>query len=158
MLIKINDKSRLPILPLWRLIFRFTFDKKTCAYNTKKIIEEQLLKWHSFIQANKKSELEKFGLDPETQFTPVGQKGSILDEFEYQLVMMRQWVRDEEEDKFRHKIETYIRSNTDYRLVKPMAFAFPECSGLRNTDRGLAHLRQAMKDNPQDYEERKKGR
>lgn len=151
MLLQIHDKERLAIMPLWRLIFRFTFEKKNCPHTIKKTIEDQLLKWNSFIQINKARELEKYGLDPEMEFVPVGKKGSILDEFEYQLGLMCSWVVREEKGEFQSKIDAYGRAKIDYRLVEPMCKVFPECAANRNVARGHSHLLQNIKDFPDIY-------
>lgn len=151
MLLQIHDKERLPILHVWRLIFRFTFEKKNCPHTMKKTIEDQLLKWNCFIQLNKARELDKFGLDPEMEFVAVGKKGSILDEFEYQIGLMCSWVVREEKGEFEGKVAAYVRAKIDYRLAEPMCKVFPECTTNRNMARGRSALLQNIKDFPEIY-------
>ncbi len=151
MLIQVHDKERMTIVQLWRLIFKFTFDKKNCPYNAKKTVEDQLLKWNGFIQMNKAMELDKYGIDKDTQFTPIGQKGSILDEMEYQVGMMCSWVVREEKGDFQGKIEAYARAKIDYRTAEPMCKMFPESNNLRNMARGKVALAQNMKEFPEIY-------
>lgn len=156
MLLQIHDKERMALVPLWRLIFKFTFDKKSCAHTTKKTIEDQLLKWNGFVQINKARELEQFGLDPDSQFVPVGQKGSILDECEYQLGLMCSWVVREEKDEFLPKVDAYKRANVDYRMCEPMCKVFPEITKNRNFERGHRALIQNIRDFPEIYRNIKK--
>lgn len=147
--IKVNSSDRMPLLDMWRLIFKFTFDKKNCPYNTKITLETELLKWNGYVKMEKVRIMNKYGLDNE--FIPVGQKGSIIDEIEYQVGYMCSWCVREEQGEFKALVDTYKRSNIDYRLAEPMRKVFPECKQLRNYARGRAAMIQAMKDNPQDY-------
>ena len=153
MLLQIHDKERLPILHVWRLIFRYTFEKKNCPHTMKKTIEDQLLKWNCFVQLNKAKELEMYGIDKDMEFVPVGKKGSILDEFEYQLGLMCSWVVREEKGEFQPKVDAYNRAQIDYRMVEPMCKVFPECVANRNYARGHRALLQNIKDFPQIYKD-----
>ncbi len=158
MLINMHDKSRMPIKYLWQLIFTFTFAKETTGHMTKDIIGEQIVKWNGFIQINKARELEQYGLDPQAAAIPVGQKGSVLDEMEYQIQLMASWVVREEKEEFRSKIELYKKHKIDFHLVEPMCHVFPEFANRRNKAKGLAALAAAMKANPEDYADPKKKR
>ena len=158
MLININDKSRMPIKPLWQLIFTFTFAKSSCGHMTKDIIVQQLCKWNGFIQINKARELDMYGLDPTMAAVPVGKKGSALDEMEYQLQLMCSWVVREEKGEFEKRVELYKKHKIDFRLAEPMCHVFPEYAGRRNMKKGLIALKAAMKANPQDYADPKKKR
>lgn len=149
-LLQVHSNDRMPLMELWRLIFKFTFDKKSCAYSTKQTIETNLLKWNDLIKYQKRILTEKFGPGFDG-YVPVGKKGSVLDEVEYQVGMMCSWVVREENGDFEYKIETFKKAGIDYRLAEPMSKAFPECNKLRNFRRARAALKQAMKDNPQDY-------
>lgn len=155
MLINIEDKERMAIVPLWRLIFQYTFAKKTCPYTAKQTIETQILKWNGFVNMNKAREAALYGQD--ATFTPVGKKGSILDEFEYQVGLMCSWVVREEKGEFMGKVEAYARAEVDYRLVQPMCRVFPEYASKRNYARGQSALLQNMKDFPEIYNRIKKG-
>lgn len=154
MLIKVHDNERLTIVELWRLIFKFTFDKKACAYSTKQTIETQLLKWNGFIKMNKAMEADKFGINPSTEFVAVGKKGSILDEMEYQIGMMCSWVVREENGDFEGKIEAYARAKIDYRLAEPMCKMYPEYAKKRNFAAGQDALKKNMKQFPEIYDTR----
>lgn len=152
MLINFNDKSRMPIKYLWQLIFTFTFDKKSCGHMTKDVIGKQLEKWNDFIKINKERELEKYGLDPQMAAVPVGQKGSALDEMEYQLMLMCSWAVREEKGEFMPKVELFKKHKIDFRLAEPMRHVFPEyCKSHQNPARGEAALKAAMEANPEDY-------
>jgi len=151
MLINIKDASRMPIKYLWQLIFTFTFDKKSCGHMTKDIIGQQLMKWNDFIQINKKRELEKYGLDPDAPAAPLGQKGSVLDEMEYQLQNMCSWVVREEKGDFEPKVELYKKHKIDFRLAEPQCHVFPEFQTRRNKRKGHAALLANMADKPHQY-------
>jgi hypothetical protein len=150
----------MPIRFLWQLIFTFTFDKKSCAHCTKKIIGEQLCKWNGFILINKQRELDKYGLDPLMAGVAIGHKGSALDEMEYQLGLMCSWVVREEKGEFESKVETYKKHKVDFRLAEPMCHVFGEYAAKhRNRAKGLYFLKQAMLEHPEDYTgPKKKGR
>jgi hypothetical protein len=142
----------MPIKFLWQLIFTFTFDKKSCAHCTKRIIEEQVCKWNGFVQINKVRELDKYGLDPLMVGVAVGHKGSALDEMEYQVGLMCSWLVREEKGEFESQVETYKKHKIDYHMAQPMCQVFPEyVSKHRNFAKGRAALQAAMKANPQDY-------
>jgi hypothetical protein len=151
MLINVNDKIRMPIKFLWQLIFTYTFDKKSTGHMTKDIIGMQLTKWNGFIEINKAYRADKLGIDPEMAKIPVGLKGDVIDEMEYQLQMMCSWVVREEKDEFKPRVELFKKHKIDFRLVEPMCFAFPEHASKRNMKKGEVALKAAMKANPQDY-------
>lgn len=148
-ILQINSPDRMPLVDLWRLIFKFTFEKKACSYTAKQTIETNVIKWSNLINAQKKIIAERFGL--EGNFVPVGKKGSVLDEIEFQVGNMCQWIVKEEKGEFQHLVDTYGRNKIDYRLAQPMAKVFPECAKLRDFKGGLEALKRAMKDNPEDY-------
>lgn len=152
MLINVHDKTRMPIRPLWQLIFTFTFDKKSCGHMTKDIIGQQLMKWNDFVQINKKRELEMYGLDPVMAAVPVGKKGSVIDEMEYQLQLMCSWVVKEEAKEFEPRVDLFKKHKIDFRLAEPMCAVFPEHAAKRNKAKGLAALKAAMEKNPEDYD------
>lgn len=149
-LLKINSSDRMPLIDLWRLIFKFIFDKNNCGLTTKQTIETHLIKWNDLVKYQKKILTEKFGPGFDG-YQPVGKKGSPLDEIEYQIGLMCSWVVREEKGEFKSKVETFKRNSIDYRLAEPMCKVFPECAKNRNFSRGRAALKHAMKVNPQDY-------
>lgn len=152
MLINVVDPSRMPLKYLWQLIFTFTFDKKSTGHMTKDTINNQLMKWHNFVEINKKRELEEYGLDPDMALIPIGKKGSVLDEMEFQLQHMCSWVVKEEQGHFEPKVELYKKHKINFRLAEPMCFAFPEHAKNRNMNKGIIAIKQAMIDNPEDYD------
>jgi hypothetical protein len=156
MLINFKDASRMPIKYLWQLIFTYTFEKKSCAHRTPDIINEQLLKWNAFIDINKKRDLEKYGLDPDAPAAPIGQKGSVLDEMEYQLQNMCSWVVREEQGEFTPKVELFKKHKIDYHLAEPMCHVFPEFQTRRNKRKGHAALLANIEDKPEQYSVPKK--
>lgn len=137
---------------MWQIIYTFTFDKKSCGHMTKKILEEQIIKWNDFVEINKKRELELYGLDPRLNKISLGLKGSTLDEMEYQVVNMANWLVKEESGFFIKKVEDMKRHKLDFKLVAPMCDVFPEyCKAHRNFAKGQVALKQAMQDHPEDY-------
>lgn len=145
-----NPKERMPLQDLWRLIFKFTFDKKSCAYTTKTTIETHLLKWNGLVKYQKQILTAKLGAGFDG-YAPIGRKGSWLDEAEYQLGLMCSWVVKEERGEFIGKVATFARAKIDYRLAEPMCKVFPECAKLRDFKSGRDALNKAMKDHPEDY-------
>lgn len=132
---------------LWRMIYKFTFDKKNCSYRTQSMINEHLLQWADILQFQQR-------LHKESDIHIIGQKeedNNILDMIVEEHGTMCLWVVKEEKGELEHLKETYARSKIDYRLADPMCKVFPECQKLRNFKRGQAALEQAQKDNPQDY-------
>jgi inner membrane protein involved in colicin E2 resistance len=159
MLINVKDASRMPLKHLWQLIFTFTFDKKSCGHMTKDVIGRQLMKWHDFIEINKKRELEAYGLDPEMSLVPIGKKGSVLDEMEYQLQLMSSWVVREEAGEFIPKVELYKKNNIDFRLSQPACMVFEEYArARRNPAKGAEALKVNMADKPEQYADTNKKR
>lgn len=150
-LLQVHSKDRMTLIDLWRLVFKFTFDKHNCAYSTKQTIETNILKWNDLLKAQKKILTEKFGAGLDN-YVAIGKKGSILDEIEYQIGSICAWVVREENGELQHLVDTYKRAGIDYRLAQPMCKVFPECAKLRNFRRGQEALKQSMKDHPEDYE------
>lgn len=142
-------KNRMSLYDLWRLIFKYTFDKKSCGYSTQSVINDHIMSWYHHIEEEKKKELQKYGLS--ASFTAIGRKGSILDEHDYQIKLMSDWVVKEEGGFFEKRVMAYERAKIDYRLAEPMCKVFPECSKLRDFKSGIQALKKAMKDNPEDY-------
>ncbi len=156
MLINVNDPTRIPIKYMWQLIYTFTFDKKSTGHMTKDIIGKQIVKWMEFVEINKKRECELYGLDPNLNKISLGLKGSVLDEMEYQVVLMADWVVKEEQGFFIKKVEDFKKHNIDFRLTPGICDAFPEyCRQHRNYAKGQVALEQAMKDHPEDYDGKK---
>src|SRR5258708_38329310 len=105
-LIQIKSNERMPLVDLWRLIFKFTFDKNNCAYSTKKNIEDNIIKWNDLVIFQKRILTEQFGPGFDG-YQPIGQKGSVLDEIEYQIGSMSSWVVREEKGEFQAKVDSY---------------------------------------------------
>jgi hypothetical protein len=156
MLINLKDHSRMPIKYLWQLIFTYTFDKKSCGHMTQDIIGHQIIKWHDFVEINKKRELEAYGLDPEMSLVPIGKKGSVLDEMEYQVQSMSKWVVREEQGEFISKVELFKKHKIDFHLAEPMCHVFPEYQTRRNKRKGHEALLANMEDKPHQYSVPKK--
>lgn len=147
-LLQVNSNDRLPIYHLWRLIFKYTFDKKNCSPNAHKIIEQEVLKWNKLVITQNKIKNDRFGPAIDSHIS-VGKKGTVLDEIEYQVGLMASWVRDEERGDFRSRIDSYKRAGIDWRKCKPMDRFFPEVK--KNFAAGQLALKQNMKDNPEHY-------
>lgn len=143
MLLLINEKNKMSMRDLWRLVYKFTFDKKNCPHNTIKILNENINKWNYAFEMDMARYHEAFGCYPEM--------GSILHETSVQMKYLATWMVEEEKGLKETLASTYKKHGIDYRLVAPMSAHFPEYASNRNFKRGQAHLKQAMKDNPQDY-------
>lgn len=150
-LLKVNSPDRMSLLDLWRLVFKYTFDKDNCGFTTKQTIETNLLKWNDLIKYQKRIMTESLGPGFDG-YAPIGKKGSLIDEMEYQVGLMCSWLVREEKGELQNKVDTVKRHKLDYRLIEPCSKVFPECNKIRNFKGALASLKQAMKDNPSDYE------
>lgn len=135
----------LPLFDLWRMIYKFTFDKKNCAYRTQSMINEHLLKWAEILQFQQR-------IQKESKVPIIGEQVHILDMIVEEHGTMCLWVVKEEKGELEHLVETYKRGGIDYRLADPMCKVYPECAKLRNFKKARAALDQAMKDNPEDYQ------
>ena len=119
---------------------------------TKDIIGQQIMKWHDFVEINKKRELEAYGLDPEMSLVPIGKKGSVLDEMEYQVQLMSSWVVREEQGEFIPKVEMFKKHKIDFRMAEPACEVFQEyCKAHRNEAKGTEALKQNILDKPEQY-------
>lgn len=128
---------------LWRLVYKFTYDKKNCPHNTIKILNDNINKWNRDFEMDMARYHNEFGCYPAV--------GSVLHETSVQMRYLATWMVEEEQGLKEPLANTYKKHGVDYRLVAPMSAHFPECNSLRNFKRGAEHLKQAMKDNPQDY-------
>lgn len=121
---------------------------------TKDVIGKQLMKWKEFVDINKERRANELGIDPSMAAIPLGLKGDVIDEMEYQLMLMCSWVVREEKGEFEPRVELFKKHKIDFRLAEPMCVVFPEYAKNRNMKKGLAALKYAMEKNPQDYEEK----
>src|SRR5689334_2398443 len=148
-LLQVHSNERMPLVQLWRLIFKYIFDEKNCGQTTRKTIETEVLKWNNLVKYQKRVLTEKYGPGFDG-YAPIGKKGSVIDEIEYQIGMMSSWLVKNENGEWDQKKANYAIHKIDYRTVAPMDRVFPEIK--KNYARGRAALEQAMKDHPEDYQ------
>ena len=136
----------IPIALLWRAIWRWVFDETHCPFDHRKTIEENIVKWDKIIKFQKR--IRSRG-PLESDSNPVGQKGNVIDELEYQIGMMCKTLVDNEKGDWDYHKDTLRIHNIDYRKSIHCKFWFPEIP----TDyaKGQAALKKAQEDNPQDY-------
>jgi hypothetical protein len=138
----------MPIFYLWRGIWRFIFDEKGCPFGFRKELETEILKWDRIIKYQKKIRHEKYGPTPSDN-APVGKKGNVIDEFEYQIGLMCKHLVDNEAGYWDYHKDTLRIHNIDYRKSIHCQNWFPEFE--IDFKKGQAALEQAKRDNPQDY-------
>ena len=144
----------MPVVLIWRGIWKWIFDERNCSFDHRKILEEEILKWNKIITFQKRLRKDKYG-PTERDSNPTGQKGNVIDELEYQVGMMCKTLVDNEEGLWDYHKDTLRIHNIDYRKSIHCKFWFPEIP----TDyaKGRANLEAAKKENPQDYTDNSKG-
>jgi len=138
----------MPVVLIWRGIWKWIFDERNCSFDHRKILEEEILKWNKIITFQKRLRKDKYG-PTESDSNPTGQKGNVIDELAYQVGMMCKTLVDNEEGLWDYHKDTLRIHNIDYRKSIHCKFWFPEIP----TDyaKGQAALKKAQEDNPQDY-------
>lgn len=138
----------MPIVMIWRGIWKWVFDEMRCSLDHRKTLEEEILKWNDIVTFQKRLRLTKYG-PTESDKNPVGQKGNIIDELEHQVGLMSKVLVDNEQGLWDYHKDTLRIHNIDYRKSIHCKFWFPEIP----TDyaKGQAALKKAQEDNPQDY-------
>jgi hypothetical protein len=138
----------MPVVLIWRGIWKWIFDERSCSLDHRKILEEEILKWNDIIIFQKRLRLTKYG-PTESDSNPTGQKGNVIDELDYQIRMMCKTLVDNEEGLWDYHKDTLRIHNIDYRKSIHCKFWFPEIP----TDyaKGQANLEAAKRENPEDY-------
>jgi hypothetical protein len=138
----------MPIIYLWRAIFKYIFDKDHCAFNHRQEIEKEILKWDKIVKFQQKIRHEKYG-PTDSDKNPVGQKGNVIDEIEYQVGMMCKTLVDNENGYWDYHRDTLRIHNIDYRKSIHCQDWFPEFKV--DFKKGQEALKEAQKENPDDY-------
>jgi hypothetical protein len=140
----------MPIFYLWRAVWRFVFDEKTCPFNHRSEIEREIIKWNDIVQYQKRIRHEKYG-PTESDKEPVGKKGNIIDELEYQVGMMCKILVENEEGNWEYHKDTLRVHRIDYKKSIHCNEWFPEVQDKDRFKRGQANLKKAKEQNPEDY-------
>ena len=153
----------MPIYNLWRAVCRWFYDEDHCPLGFRSEIEKEICKWDAIIKYQKKIRLESFG--PQWQNNnPVGQKGNVIDELEYQIGKMCQWIVFSDTGVWNSPESPPIKADTvrihqmDYRRIVDCKRWFPDAQDPEGPKRAQAYLKEAMKDNPQDYQNNEHGK
>lgn len=142
----------MPIVYLWRAIWKYVFDEQHCSFEHRKEIETEILKWNSIIQIQKTIRNDRTkGQFDKGSTGKVGQKGNVIDELEYQTGMMCKTLVDNENGLWDYHKDTLRIHNIDYRKSIHCNEWFPEVQDPDRFARGIANLKEAQKENPEDY-------
>jgi len=142
----------MPIIYLWRAIWKFVFDIDHCAFDHRKEIEKEILKWTDIINFQKKIRSDRHGKKwDEGSTDKVGQKGNVIDELEYQIGMMCKTIVDNEQGLWDYHVDTLRIHNIDYRKSIHCSQWFPEVQDPLRFERGAENLKRAQEENPEDY-------
>ena len=141
----------MPIIYLWRAIWKYIFDIDHCSLDHRQQIEKEVLKWDGIIRFQKKIRRPH----PESENNPVGQKGNVIDELEYQIGMMAKTLVDNEQGYWDYHKDTLRIHNIDYRKSIHCNEWFPEVQDADRFKRGQENLKRAQEENPEDYKESK---
>jgi hypothetical protein len=140
--------DRMPLFYLWRAIWRFCYDRKSCAFYHEIEMKKEIHKWKSIVDYQKKIKYEKFGVKKET--------GSLVDEIERQIEIMEDvliffetgiWNSTDIDRPF--ALDTVHIHNLDYRKIPMCIYFFPEVK--KDLKKGQEALKTNMDENPQDY-------
>lgn len=159
-----SPNNVMPIFYLWRAVCRWFYDEEHCPFGFRSEIEKEIINWNKIIQYQKKIRYERFGPNWQNK-NPVGQKGNIIDEMEYQIGRMCQWIVYSETGTWNSpegppiKADTLRTHRIDYRMTVDCRKWFPEMEDKDGFKKAKAYLKQAMEDHPTDYvnTEKKKG-
>ena len=139
----------MPVIYLWRAIWKYIFDINHCAFDHRQEIEKEILKWNEIIRFQKSIRR----VHPDSDKQPIGQKGNVIDELEYQIGMMCKHLVDNEQGLWDYHKDTLRIHGIDYRKSIHCNQWFPEVQDPLRFERGAENLKEAQRENPQDYEQ-----
>ena len=148
---------RMPIMYMWRAIWKYFYDEKSCGTNHLKEIEKEILGWHEIVDEQKRISFERFGQKLSDKGD--GTDGNFIAEVEFQLsIMCRILVYKEtgnwgEDDSYRPFSEETVRIHElDYRALPLCIQFFPEVRTREGLERGQSALEANKKDQPHLYD------
>lgn len=145
-----KTKERMPLRELAKLALKTIFEDKT--QRDVDILNNQVNNWNQLIRFQKEKVLKKYGLDPDTHFLPLGKKGSVVDEWEFFLQTICSWIVANEKGQLDKIKGLWKQHGINYKKTKRFGWLFPEQYTQEGFNRALKYLKQAQKDNPEDYE------
>jgi hypothetical protein len=147
---KSDSKDRMPIWFLWRGIWRFIFDKRSCGLNHQTIINSEIMKWYAVVQYQKKIRTEKWGPDA-VGIQKVGTNGNYIDELEYNLQAMSHFLVKEENGLFERTKDLLRIHQIDYKRFDLCKQWFPEAADPKAKEKAQAALKANMDEFPHLY-------
>lgn len=139
----------MPIIYLWRGIWKYVFDINHCIFNHRQELEKEIMKWNEIIRFQKSIRRKH----KEEDLNPVGQKGNVIDELEYQIGMMCKTLVDNEKGLWDYHKDTLRIHDIDYRKSIHCNYWFPEVQDPLRFERGADNLKKAQEENPEDYKD-----
>lgn len=138
--------DQVPIPVLLRLVLQFIYDINQMSYSKEIQMKNSIVNWNKWVQEEKNKELDKYGITADT-FIPVGKKGTIVDEVEFQLQSMAWMLHRNELGGFDKRKAMFKEHRINYRKF----YKLPESYLPSDFKKAQEHLKKAMEDHPEDY-------
>ena len=133
-LIIMNNEDLLDIPSLLRLALKKIYDKKHFTFNEDRQLQKTIIAWSDYL-CNKKG----------TNVT--GLLSATDEESQMGLEIIGGLLQQDENGEFNGRKELFRRHNIDYRKFHRL----PEAYKAKDFQEGQYHLREHMKNNPEDY-------
>ena len=141
-LIRIDKEGIMPINALWRLVLRRIYDPDHAGESDKYLIELNIERWYKKVTEHNKMIVDALGDAAMAQ--AVGERGTVVDEIEFQISRMCEYLVKEEEGLLEDAPYKDLMSKRavrehkiDYRKMFPAIY--PEC---RPNKRELARAKE----------------
>ena len=151
-MIRLPGEAKLPPIPyLIELTLKVIYDRKNCTDRDISDVPRFIERYHEAIQKAKAILMDKYGADYIfNDPRPLGTKGTELDETEFWIAWCAKRLVENEENigevaRNKHLIMLH---NVDYRKI----YRLPGAVTAKDIARAMEYLKEAMKENPQDYE------
>jgi hypothetical protein len=139
-----------PIPDVIKITLWFIYDEKNCPYS-KSDVEGNINQWVDWVQHEKDRLRDLYGKDYiDGDSRPMGTKGTTLDETEFWLCWCAKRLVEDEEytgEVARNKRDILMHG-TDWRKL----YRLPGSVTAKDMAKAMYHLKQAVKDHPEDYE------
>lgn len=146
-MIAVNTNELMPLPALLRLVLKFVYDKNNVSFGEEIKLKKNIHQYAQWVKQEKQKVLDKYGLDAQ-DFRPVGTKGTVVDDVEFQIQGLAWLLREDEQGRLDARKGIFKQNGIDYKKFYKLTEAYTKGDFIR------AHkaLEKAMMENPGDYQ------
>ena len=143
----IQSKDRAPLYELFRLVLKYVYDYEHLSDQDENRMKNSIQNWFVWVQEEKRRRIDKYGPGANLEGTPVGLKGTYLDEVEFAIQGYAWLLRENDKGRLEARKSQFKKHGIDYRKF----YRLPEAYNPGDFVKARRALEQAMKANPDDY-------